>query len=499
MKKSYRFILFIILSGIIMTFFVSKELQNDTFFTIETGNYILENGIDDVEPFTFNENLTFTKLRWGFDILIAFLYNKFGFDAIFCFVLFFAFILGCSLFYVCTKISHSEILSFLVVILATFSFTFFLSARAQIISYVIFTWEFYFLYKLIATNKILYSFLLVILSFILLTFHSSVWIVYYVMFLPYFAEFITKKILKGSFNRFNKNIISRDINIKLLIGTFVTVLITGFLTPLKLSPFLYPYKEISSVAKNIIIELFYTELSIYTVSFIFVIVSTLAIMKHTKVTLSNLFYAIGMIIFSFIAFRNVPIAFIIVAPIFCETIIGFINQYNLWNKCHSFKELIKKHRVVFGYLCFIYIIFILSIAMINHSKKYYTNDSYPIFASTFINQNLDSTNIKLFNELTYGSYLEFCKIKPFIDSRTEIYLPSFSKDCHILEEYVELCNSSKSEEEFKPVWDKMIQKYKFTHVICKKNLPWGSYFKNINDAKSIYEDDTFIIYALNDI
>ena len=57
-KKSFWILL---ISILILTIpLINKTFQNDTYFTIPTGNYILENGIDDVEPFTWHENLKFT-------------------------------------------------------------------------------------------------------------------------------------------------------------------------------------------------------------------------------------------------------------------------------------------------------------------------------------------------------------------------------------------------------------------------------------------------------
>ena len=58
---------------------VEKHMQNDTFFTIATGNYILENGYDNLDHLTWHKNLNFYKLRWGFDVLVALIFNNFNF------------------------------------------------------------------------------------------------------------------------------------------------------------------------------------------------------------------------------------------------------------------------------------------------------------------------------------------------------------------------------------------------------------------------------------
>ena len=66
---------------------VHKELENDTYFTIATGNYIVNNGINEDEPFTYHKNLKFTKIRWAFDIVVSQIYNISGFKGLYVFLL----------------------------------------------------------------------------------------------------------------------------------------------------------------------------------------------------------------------------------------------------------------------------------------------------------------------------------------------------------------------------------------------------------------------------
>ena len=60
-KKIY--IVFTILIIIITALSITKEMQNDTFFTIATGNSILNNGYDNLDHVTWHNNLEFYKLR----------------------------------------------------------------------------------------------------------------------------------------------------------------------------------------------------------------------------------------------------------------------------------------------------------------------------------------------------------------------------------------------------------------------------------------------------
>ena len=78
MKKISKNKVFFIFSCLAIAFFtaalVPKTFQNDTFFNISIGKYILNNGIDMQEHFSWVPNLAYTYSHWAFDIIIYLLY-----------------------------------------------------------------------------------------------------------------------------------------------------------------------------------------------------------------------------------------------------------------------------------------------------------------------------------------------------------------------------------------------------------------------------------------
>ena len=93
-------------------------MQNDTFFTIATGEHILQEGYDNVDHLTWHENLGFYKLRWAFDVAIAFIYNTFGFAGIYAFVVIIASLTGLSLFNILLKQKNNIVLSFIATVIS---------------------------------------------------------------------------------------------------------------------------------------------------------------------------------------------------------------------------------------------------------------------------------------------------------------------------------------------------------------------------------------------
>ena len=50
-------------------------LQNDTFYSIKIGEYILENGITMQDPFSWHENLPYVFPHWAYDVCTYLVYN----------------------------------------------------------------------------------------------------------------------------------------------------------------------------------------------------------------------------------------------------------------------------------------------------------------------------------------------------------------------------------------------------------------------------------------
>ena len=115
--------------------------------------------------------------------------------------------------------------------------------------------------------------------------------------------------------------------------------------------------------------------------------------------------------------------------------------------------------------------------------------SYPVDAATYILDNLDINNIRLYNEYNYGSYLLFRGIPVFIDSRADLYSPEFNKGVTVFNDFLNLSgvNNDKIEE--------TLDKYQITHLIMYDNSKLRTFIKQDEEKYSLlYEDDYFCIY-----
>ena len=87
MKKKLFYAFLIIIIILFVFSITNKEFQNDTFFNISIGRYIVQNGIDMMDHFSFHEDLEYTYSHWAFDILIYYIYSSFRFYIIYIFTI----------------------------------------------------------------------------------------------------------------------------------------------------------------------------------------------------------------------------------------------------------------------------------------------------------------------------------------------------------------------------------------------------------------------------
>lgn len=297
-KQAIRFHTMAIILIIIFCMAITpKTLQNDTFYTIKIGEYILENGITMQEPFSWNHNLEYTFPHWAYDVFIYSIYNIGGMTGIYISTIILASILGILLYGVNVKLAKNRIISFILTIGTLYLIKPYICARAQLVTFILFILTIYFIERFLETKKIKYAIGLVVIPILIANLHVATFYFYFILYLPYIAEFvlyifayanviisgakvdsIRKKIQKQGAteelleklqkteekhrklkekedNRIEKPYkikMTYHDSIKILIIIMLICLLTGFLTPLGTTPYTYLIKTMQGIStKNI--------------------------------------------------------------------------------------------------------------------------------------------------------------------------------------------------------------------------------------------------------
>ena len=427
MKNKKLYIVFSMLLIVIILMTVTKEMQNDTFFTIATGEHILQEGYDNVDHLTWHENLGFYKLRWAFDVAIAFIYNTFGFAGIYAFVVIIASLTGLSLFNILLKQKNNIVLSFIATVISmllmtsNWSFT----ARGQIISYLLLLLEIYFIEKMISTKQKRYYIIFLVISALIVNFHASVWYMTIILVLPYLAEAIMHKIMKNK-NLEKSKIILEPISIKMLIIAILCLVLGSFISPIGTYTYTYMFKVIGGISSTFISELQQTDI-ISSIGMILglIVIDILMLATKSKMKLSDILLFFGLYFMAILARRNQAFLYLIGTIPVVRLITNFFETYDTENILEKLNNFFSKNWVL-GCTTIVIVIGLSSNMVTRIREKYVNEKKYPVEAVNFIKENLDYINLRIYNSFNYGSYLELSGIPAFVDSRSEIFTEEFN-------------------------------------------------------------------------
>ena len=487
MKNKKLYIVFSMLLIVIILMTVTKEMQNDTFFTIATGEHILQEGYDNVDHLTWHENLGFYKLRWAFDVAIAFIYNTFGFAGIYAFVVIIASLTVLSLFNILLKQKNNIVLSFIATVISMLLMTsnWAFTARGQIISYLLLLLEIYFIEKMISTKQKRYYIIFLVISALIVNFHASVWYMTIILVLPYLAEAIMHKIMKNK-NLEKSKIILEPISIKMLIIAILCLVLGSFISPIGTYTYTYMFKVIGGISSTFISELQQTDI-ISSIGMILglIVIDILMLATKSKMKLSDILLFFGLYFMAILARRNQAFLYLIGTIPVVRLITNFFETYDTENILEKLNNFFSKNWVL-GCTTIVIVIGLSSNMVTRIREKYVNEKKYPVEAVNFIKENLDYINLRIYNSFNYGSYLELSGIPAFVDSRSEIFTEEFN-NVTILKDWLETSRGNVN-------YNDTFAKYEIDYAIVEDKEIINTYISADENYEKVFDDETFSIY-----
>ncbi len=510
-------------------------LQNDTFYTIKIGEHILENGIDMRDPFSYH-NIEYTYPHWLYDVCIYLIYSMGGQVGIYISTIVLSIILGISIYLTNVKLSKNNFTSFIITIGAMYLLRNFIAARAQLVTFILFVFTIYFIEQFLETKKKRYAIGLVIIPIIIANVHVAVFPFYFILYLPYIVEYMMyilsntkivictskikslhKKIKKVQDQAEIEDIKNKILNleqknqdlqerykkqhdnpykiklkgndtVKILILIMIICIFTGLLTPLGTTPYTYLVKTMQgNTTQNISEHLPLTLINNLEYMCVLVVFLAILVFTDTKIRLSDLFMLAGLTLLTFSSRRQESMFIIMCSYILNRLICSMFNKYQP-DDC---KKAIRAMCRPLGMISTIAIMLTLSIYVYKPKigNHFIDEKTYPVDAATYIVDNLDIKNIRLYNDYNYGSYLLFRGIPVFVDSRADLYTPEFNDGVTVFNDFLSLSgvNNDKIEE--------TLDKYNITHLITTKKSKLRIFIKrDVEKYNLLYEDDYFSIY-----
>lgn len=535
-----KFNLIAIVCIIIFCFAITPiTLQNDTFYTIKIGEHILNNGINmEQDPFSMHE-IPYTYPHWLYDVGIYLIYSVGGMAGIYISTVILSCILGITVYITNKKITKNELVSFLLTLGVMYILTGFIAARAQLVTFILFALSVYFIEKFLETKKKQYAILLIIIPIIIANVHLAVWPFYFIIFLPYIAEYLIyllgdlhifykiqkkyynikiKKMQKRqaseekisklqekidkSNNKFQKDLKKQDRrrkepykikmkkidNTKWLIVIMLICVLTGLLTPLGDTPYTYLVKTMQgnttkSINEHLPMVLIQSEPTIA----ILIIVVGILMLTDTKIRLKDFLMLGGLIILTLMSRRQLSMLTLIGVYSINRLICDLFDKYDP-EGTHKFMT-----KITTGFGAVITILLVILIGVVQFKPKagnsYINESSYPVQAVEWLKENINTSEMRLYNEYNYGSYLLYQDVKVFIDSRADLYTPEFNGDSKkdVFSDAVQVASISR-------YYEDVFDKYEITHLLIPNNTKMNMFISRDENYKELYKDNNFVIY-----
>ncbi len=482
-KKSTILVSIIILIMVCIAF-TSKTFQNDTFYTIKIGESIMEKGIDMKDHFSIH-NLPYTYPHWLYDIATYKLYQLSGLKGLYQASIVIFIIIMLTFYFINLKRNKSSFISLLFSILTAIMLARFVTTRAQLVTYLLFLIEIGLIEKLLSSGKKRIIIELMLLNILIANLHAAVWPFYFILMLPYLAEYLIKVISQKIKNKPKLGIFSEKIelstskNIKYLILAFLISIPLGLLTPIGDVPYTYFIKTLQGNTMQYITEhkpLILIE-NFFVIGYLLIFLVPLIFTK-VKIRLSDLFMILGLILMSFLSVRHIALLAIIGMFYLCRLItnIGKIKT----------KEVLDYQMPGYG-LAIVLITIMITCGIvynINYKESFIDENTYPVAMTEYIKKNLDTKKIKLYNEYDFGSYLIYKDIPVFIDSRSDLYTKPFNHKNDIFTESMKITEK----------YGRVFQKYGITHILIYKDTDLNQILAASSNYKLIHKEGRFMLY-----
>lgn len=443
------------------------DRENDIWFLLKHGEYILKHGFPHIEPFSMHQNFSFVMQQWLSSVIFYISHKILGQYGILLVIIITNILMLYFLYKLCMLISENKFrLSIVITCITDIFLLLFMIARPWIFTMLNLIIVLYIMELFYKKNNRKALYFLPLISLIQINIQSSMWFMLFIFMLPYIVDLFLKERRRLS-------------SFPLII---ILMFICGFINPYGLDNILYVVKSYgnyyinNTVSEMLAISLNDKRILFYSYLFYFILAIELLIYifcKKGRFELRHLFLFLGV---SFLGLKNLRSMWI-----FIIGTIPFLSSYlKPYFKKLSFKEENfelepderKKYYLVIVILC----IYTCGVSVIANSK--FTNKLEKGIDAIYNTSNVNAKTT-VYTSYNNGSYAEYRNLKPYIDSRAEIFIKKNNHKEDIMKEYYLVYNGYIS-------YDKFINKYKFDYMIIMKNEAiYTSALKDKN-YKSIY-------------
>ena len=452
-------------------------IEHDTWFLLNTGEYVLQNGFPTVEPFTIHQGLAFMVPQWLSAVSFWLIFKYTGSVGLWILRELLSLLFFTVSYKLCMLVSDKNLnISCILTFLTGYVYLRFCSVRPQIYTSLIFILEIYLLEKLSLTKKVKYAVCLPFLSLLLINCSCAMWPMLFVLALPYVVE---------SFLKSNKFFEADPCPKLYLFISLAVSFLMGFINPYGFRGMTYLLRsfgqdEISNFVTEMKPPTYKNCLGILL--FIAFVVLIYIFFKGTYKP-RYFFLTAGTTVLVLMSVRN----WIIFAIASMFPLAFYLKDYKIDFRLDTNPKLRRIFKAALVLLSCVLVI--SSLRTVYGFINLDLEESEPKAAVDYILSNSDPETVVLYTMMNDGSYTEYRGLKSFGDTRMEVLVKENNKKKDYLAELIDLQNG-------KLHYKKFLEEYDFTHILTNKDGDiLYTYLLEDLDFKIAYEDDTYCLFV----
>lgn len=477
-EKKYLLVLPFLLILYFVRISLFNEIDNDVWFLLNHGRYVIQHGLPFVEPFTIHAGFQFIMQQWLSAVIFWFVYSALGIAGINALVLLFYILIAFVIYKLCMKISENNFqISFMLTCSISYLIFAFMVARPYIFSTLIFAIALYCMENYIKTKRNVYLFILPLLSILLVNIHASMWPMLFVLMIPYLIDSLKFDLGPFSGNGyFNKT----------FLFSMLAIIPAGLINPYGIRGMTYLFSSYGINEINFMIsemrppDINYAYGKLVFASLLLVFFMYL-FNRHQKINLRYGLLTLGTAYLTLSSVRG----FLFFAICGFFPLAYLLKDFKLKKRELPTGKL-RRLRVILT-LLLIASISLLAFALNGREAPQVPNYVYLNNTIEFVKQNSDLSKVKMYTSYHDGNLVEFNGIPSYLDTRADVFIKRNNKVEDIYHEYFKLQTGSLYYKDF-------LDKYQFTHLILTSEDLLYVNLVHDKDYSVVYTNERYTLF-----
>ena len=474
-KKSVNAIL--ILLVFLPCLVLTLHLDNDIWFLLNSGRYVLQHGIPTMEPFTMHQDFHFVMQQWLSATIFWSIYAKFGAAGILALV----FVVFCATVFVLYRLisllsGGNEIATFITAMIASAALKPAMISRPMIFTMLILICELYCVEQFIRTKKPLWLLPLPAFSALLINLHAAMWPIQFVILLPYCIDAFRFKFLFLEGEGYPK---------RFFFPALALMFLAGFCNPYGWSAMSYVFRSYGFQEIGIVLEMQPVDINnasgILIFGLFFLLLAFYLLKKERSTRLRFALLSLGTAVLTLSSLRS----YSLFAACGIFPLAYFLRDVTLpQSRIQSQKGVLRLRAVLLVLVAVVVGVLVISrLSEFDEAKE----TSKAAKAVDYLLEQENTDDMILYTGYNDGGYVEYRGLKPYIDPRAEVFVQKNNQVKDVMKEYYEL-------ESGKLYYKDFLNTYGFTHLLLTRDEMLYVMLPHDADYELVYEDDAFLVY-----